>query len=162
MVLTSIIDIIDESKKSFLINKFHSPVFRLFETNSDEVLQTKIAIAYGKLIAGGGNKNDSSIEGNIVSALDWIKSGTAKEIKKVSGLMVLKILLVESPYTTFKKLLQKDVGTEKENYQLTGSVSKSKNVKTRVQYLSWFEEFVKHIALRRDLKFQRTYLKKFF
>lgn len=41
---------------------------------------------------------------------------TAAEIKKASGLMVLKVLLMQSPYTTFKKLFQKDMGVEKENY----------------------------------------------
>lgn len=61
MVLYSLIDHIDESKKSYVINKFHSPVFRLFETNSDENLQLRIAKAYGKLVAAGGNKNDSVI-----------------------------------------------------------------------------------------------------
>lgn len=30
MLLYAIIDHIDESKKSYVINKFHSPVFRLF------------------------------------------------------------------------------------------------------------------------------------
>jgi hypothetical protein len=59
-------------------------------------------------------------------------------------------LLVETPYTTFKKLFQKDNSVEKENYVLLSSVSRSKNIRIRIQYLRFFEEFVKHIAQRRD------------
>jgi hypothetical protein len=97
-----------------------------------------------------GNKNDTAIENNLNSALEWIKSTTAKEIKKAAALMVVRILLVEMSYTTFKKLFQKDISIEKENYLLLSSVSRSKNIKIRQQYLKFFEEFVKHIAQRRD------------
>lgn len=64
--------------------------------------------------------------------------------------MVVRILLVEMSYTTFKKLFQKDISIEKENYVLLSSVSRSKNIKIRREYLRFFEEFVKHIAQRRD------------
>lgn len=69
---------------------------------------------------------------------------------------------METPYTTFKKLFQKDNSLEKENYVLLGAVSRSRNYKVRVQYLRFFEEFVKHIAQRRDANFHHSYFKRFY
>ena len=76
--------------------------------------------------------------------------------------MVLKVLLMQSPYTTFKKLFQKDQGAEKENYEFIRKVSQSKSVKTRTHYLSFFEEFAKHISQRSDKKFRKSYFKREF
>mgnify|MGYP006999883702 CR=1 FL=1 len=121
-------------------------MFKLMETNTEESLLERIGLAYELLLGLGGysmfnagNKNDTAIESNLNLALDWIKSTTAKEIKKAAALVTIRILLVETPYTTFKKLFQKDNSLEKENYVLLSSVSRSRNIRVRVQYLRFFE-----------------------
>ncbi len=44
-------------------------------------------------------------------ALEWVKLASSKELKKAASLVIVRILLVEMSYTTFKKLFQKDISS---------------------------------------------------
>ncbi len=51
------------------VNKFHSPVFKLFENNQDESLIEYLEKAYDVILEVGGNRNDSVVESNLSSSL---------------------------------------------------------------------------------------------
>ena len=57
----------------------------------------------------GGNKIDNVIELQVSTVLDWLKSQYTDKTKRFAGLLALTSLLIEAPYTTFKKLFQTDI-----------------------------------------------------
>ncbi len=55
--------------RSVFVNKFHSPMFKLFENNQDESLIEYLQEAYEVILEVGGNRNDSVVESNLISSL---------------------------------------------------------------------------------------------
>jgi hypothetical protein len=53
--------------RSIFVNKFHSPVFKIIETNIEESLIPYIEKAFEVVLELGGNRNDSAIESNLNS-----------------------------------------------------------------------------------------------
>lgn len=141
LAISCLPDVLEDNQKTSLVNRFHSPIFKLMESNTDEGQLDKAALAYEKIIMLGGNKNDSAVDDNLNAALNWINLTNSKDLKKATALVIIRILLVESPYTTFKKLFQKDISSsasDKENYTLLTKVSINRNIKIRLQYLKFF------------------------
>lgn len=46
LVICSMPDVLEDFQRTNLINKFHSPVFKLMETNTEEGLLDRIGLAY--------------------------------------------------------------------------------------------------------------------
>ena len=63
---------------------------------------------------------------------------------------MLKILVLTSPYITFKKLLQKQKTSNLDNLTLLITSAKVKNIKVRVAYLNFLVEYIKYIAEKKD------------
>ena len=69
ITLTSIASKMQGTARFSFVNKFHSPIFKLMETNTDEQLIPYIEKAYEIVMEIGGNRNDSAIESNLASCL---------------------------------------------------------------------------------------------
>jgi hypothetical protein len=54
LVICRMPDVLEDFQRTNLINKFHSPVFKLLETNVDEMLVERNALAYERIIQLGG------------------------------------------------------------------------------------------------------------
>ncbi len=77
----------------------------------------------------GANRNDSVIEQNLSTALN-ILSNNSKDSKKIAAYSVVKILVEQSPYITFKKLLQKQKNG-RDNLDILIQNPKNKSIKVR-------------------------------
>lgn len=60
-----------------------------------------------------------------------------KDVKKMGVYSTLKILVLTSPYITFKKLLQKQKNSNLDNLALVIGSAKAKNIKIRIAYLNF-------------------------
>ena len=60
-----------------------------------------------------------------------------KDVRKMSAYAILRVLVIQSPYITFKKILQKQKNKNEDNLSLITSVAKSKNIKVRKSYLKF-------------------------
>jgi hypothetical protein len=69
-----------------------------------------------------------------------------KDVRKMSAYAILRVLVIESPYITFKKILQKQKSRNEDNLSLITSVAKSKNIKVRKSYLKFISEYIQYIA----------------
>ena len=98
----------------------------------------------------GGNRNDSAIENNLNSCFGILESPNVKDIRKIGIYSILKILVRLSPYITFKKFLQKTKNSPYDNFHTVISVPKSKNIKLRIAYLQFLQEYIKYIAEKKD------------
>lgn len=65
---------------------------------------------------------------------------------------ILKVLVIESPYITFKKILQKQKTRNEDNLSLITSTARSKNIKVRKAYLKFINEYIQYIAEKKDRK----------
>lgn len=83
MSLASLATKMQGTTRSIFVNKFHSPVFKLMEVNSDESLIPYIERAYEVVMEIGGNRNDSAIEANLSSCFTILESPGAKDVRKV-------------------------------------------------------------------------------
>lgn len=54
LVICCMPDVLEDFQRTNLINKFHSPVFKLLETNTEESLLERNALAYERIIQLGG------------------------------------------------------------------------------------------------------------
>lgn len=138
------------TSRSIFVNKFHSPIFKLVENNLDEQLIPLIEKAYEVVMELGGNRNDSAIENNLNSCFGILESPNVKDIRKIGIYSILKILVRLSPYITFKKFLQKTKNSPYDNFHTVISVPKSKNIKLRIAYLQFLQEYIKYIAEKKD------------
>ena len=77
----------------------------------------------------GANRNDSVIEQNLSTPLN-ILSNNSKDSKKIAAYSVVKILVEQSPYITFKKLLQKQKNG-RDNLDILIQNPKNKSIKVR-------------------------------
>lgn len=71
---------------------------------------------------------------------------SVKDVRKMSAYAILRVLVIESPYITFKKILQKQKSRNEDNLSLITSVAKSKNIKVRKSYLKFISEYIQYIA----------------
>lgn len=69
-----------------------------------------------------------------------------KDVRKMSAYAILRVLVIQSPYITFKKILQKQKSRNEDNLSLITSVAKSKNIKVRKSYLKFISEYIQYIA----------------
>jgi hypothetical protein len=60
-----------------------------------------------------------------------------KDVRKMSVYAILRVLVIQSPYITFKKILQKQKSRNEDNLSLITSVAKSTNIKVRKSYLKF-------------------------
>lgn len=132
--------------RSIFVNKFHSPVFKLIETNSDESLVSYIEKAFEVVLELGGNRNDAAIENNLCSCFSILESSNSKDVKRIGAYSMIKVLVMTSPYITFKKFLQKQKNNNTDNFSLIIEASKVRNIKVREAYLAFLKEYVKYIA----------------
>ena len=105
MVLASVGSKMQGTARSAFVNKFHSPVFKLFETNQDEFLIAHIEQAYQVILEVGGNQNDVAVESNFNQCITLMQN--SKDIRKMGAYSAIKSMVIHSPYLIFKKLLQK-------------------------------------------------------
>ena len=122
--------------RSAFVNKFHSPVFKLFEINQEEMLIEFMEEAYQVVLEIGGNQNDAAVESNFIQSISLMEN--SKDIKKMGAYSAIKSMVVYSPYLTFKKLLQKrEDGND--NLEILIQTSRSKNIKVRQAFLNFLE-----------------------
>jgi len=64
-------------------------------------------------------------------------AGNVKDVRKMSAYSILRVLVIQSPYITFKKILQKQKNRNEDNLSLITNVAKCKNIKVRKAYLKF-------------------------
>jgi hypothetical protein len=156
MSLTSIAGKMQGTARSIFVNKFHSPIFKLIETNSEESLVPYVEKAYEVVMEIGGNRNDAAIESNLGSCLCILESPGSKDIRKIGVYSILKVLVRTSPYITFKKFLQKHKNTHFDNLYTVINASRVKNIRIRNAYLQFLREYIRYIAEKKDRKWPPT------
>jgi len=72
-----------------------------------------------------------------VSCFEILESNNSKDVKKIGAYTLLRVLLINSPYMAFKKLVQKQRNNNLDNLSLVISASKTKNEKVRKAYLKF-------------------------
>lgn len=72
MVLYSVGLKMQGSARSAFVNKFHSPVFKLFEINQEEILIKYMEEAYQVILEIGGNQNDTAVESNFLQCISMM------------------------------------------------------------------------------------------
>lgn len=90
------------------------------------------------------------METNLNSCFAILESNNSKDVKKMGAYSVLRILVVTSPYITFKKLLHKQKNSNLDNLSLAIASARVKNLKVRLAYLQFLIEYVKYIAEKKD------------
>lgn len=72
----------------------------------------------------------------------------------MGGYSIVRILINQSPYITFKRLLKKrkraDGTFEEPDLELIMREGKSRSLKIRKEYIRFLEEYVKYISEKKD------------
>lgn len=64
----------------------------------------------------------------------------------MSAYSILRVLVIQSPYITFKKILQKQKNRNQDNLSLITNIAKNKNIKVRKAYLKFISQYIQYIA----------------
>lgn len=153
MVLSSVGMKMQGSARSAFVNKFHSPVFKMFELNQEEMLIEFMEQAYEVILDIGGNQNDAAVESNFMQCISIMEN--SKDVRKMGAYFALKSIVIYSPYLAFKKLLQKrEDGLD--NLEILILTSNSRNARVREAYLSFLNEYVQYVAEKKDCTYGLT------
>lgn len=86
-------------------NKFNTLVFQQFQQNVEDRHLKKTADVFSRLLRLGGTRIENLLINQILNAIEWLFENKYKENKKYAALLVLKELLEQAPFVTFKVII---------------------------------------------------------
>ncbi|EAS01249.1 phosphatidylinositol 3- and 4-kinase family protein (macronuclear) [Tetrahymena thermophila SB210] len=135
--------VVQEDQYLNLWSKFNSLVFQLLEQTGDEKVIKKSAEVYGRLLRLGGTRITNLLTDQIQKPIHWIFKNSGDN-KKFSGLLVLKELLEQASFVTFKQFI-----SNTEDYRTNlWNLIKHKTTLLREAALSFFDVLLKQISLK--------------
>ncbi|KAL4492653.1 hypothetical protein ABPG73_010202 [Tetrahymena malaccensis] len=139
--LESISFVVQENQYINFWNKFYQLVLEQFQLMQEEKLLKKNTEVFGRLLRLGGQRVQNVLVGYISNIIEMLFLTTTKDNQKYASLLVLKELLEQSPFITFKII----ANTENFRSKIWSHI-KSKNILVREAALSFFDQYMQHIS----------------